>query len=154
MAIQNLEQIISEHPLFVGLDSSFTGLLVGCAANVRFEPDKYIFHEGEESNQFFLIRKGRVTLEIHAPPRKPIVVETLGAGDIIGWSWLLPPHLWKFNARATETTLLIALDGKCLRTKCEESHELGYEVLKRFAPIIERRLDATRLQLLDIYAAH
>lgn len=154
MTIQNLEQTISEHPLFVGLDSSLTNLLVGCAANVRHEPGSYIFHEGEEANHFFLIRHGRVTLELHAPHLKSIVIETLGAGDIIGWSWLLPPYVWKLDARATETTILIALDGKCLRTKCEANHDLGYEILKRFAKIIERRLEATRLQLLDLYATH
>lgn len=154
MEIQTLEQIISEQPLFDGLDQSFTKLLVGCASNVRYEPESYIFREGEEANQFFLVRQGRVTLEIHPPHRKPIVIETLGAGDIIGWSWLLPPYVWKLDARATATTILIALDGKCLRTKCEASHDLGYEILKRFAQIIERRLEATRLQLLDVYAAH
>lgn len=140
--------------MFTGLDPSFLALAVGCAANVRVQPNDYIIREGEEANQFFLIREGRVALEIHAPPRKPLVIETLGPGDIIGWSWLVPPHIWKFNARASTSTRLIALDAKCLRTKCEANHELGYEILKRFSPIIERRLEATRLQLQDVYAAH
>jgi CRP/FNR family transcriptional regulator, cyclic AMP receptor protein len=154
MEIQTLEQIISEQPLFEGLDPSFTKLLVGCASNVRYERSSWIFREGEEANQFFLIRQGRVTLEIQPPHGKPILIETLSPGDVIGWSWLLHPHVWKFNARATEMSLLIALDGKCLRTKCEDNHDLGYEVMKRFARIIERRLEATRFQLLDVYAAH
>ena len=154
MEKHTLEAIIADHPLFAGLDVSFITLAVGCAANVRVEPSAYIIREGEEADQFFLIREGRVALEIHAPPRKPLVIETLGPGDIIGWSWLLAPHIWKFNARAATLTRLIALDAKCLRAKCEANHELGYEILKRFSHIIERRLEATRLQLQDIYAAH
>lgn len=150
--METLERIIAEHRFFADLDRSYTRLLVGCASNVRFDAGTYIFKEGEEANEFYLIRAGRVALEIFAPQRKPIIVETLGEGDILGWSWLLPPYVWKFHARAVETTRAIALDGKCLRAKCEENHDLGYELLKRFAHIIERRLEATRFQLLDVYA--
>jgi len=150
--METLERIIAEHPFFAGLESYYTGLLVGCGSNVRFQPGQYIFKEGEEANEFYLIRSGRVALEIAAPQHKPIAVETLEQGDILGWSWLLPPYLWKFNAHAVQDTRAIALDGKCLRTKCEQNHDLGYEVLKRFAQIIEHRLEATRLQLLDVYA--
>ncbi|MBZ5679616.1 MAG: cyclic nucleotide-binding domain-containing protein [Acidobacteriia bacterium] len=150
--MENLERIISEHPLFAGLEPRYTTLLVSCASNVRFEASTYIFKEGEEANEFYLIRAGRVALEIFAPQRKPIIVETLSEGDILGWSWLLPPYHWKFHAQAIQVTRAIALDGKCLRTKCEQNHDLGYEVLKRFAQIVERRLEATRIQLLDIYS--
>ena len=150
--METLERIISEHPFFAGLESYYAGLLVGCGANVRFQPGAYIFKEGEEANEFYLIRSGRVALEISAPQRKPIVIETLNEGEILGWSWLLPPYQWKFNAHAVQDTRAIALDGKCLRTKCEQNHDLGYEVLKRFAQIIEHRLESTRLQLLDVYA--
>lgn len=150
--MENLERIIAEHPFFAGLESYYTGLLVGCGANVRFQPGAYIFKEGEEANEFYLIRSGRVALEITSPQHKPLVIETLSEGDILGWSWLLPPYLWKFNAHAVQDTRGIALDGKCLRTKCEQNHDLGYEVLKRFAQIIEHRLESTRLQLLDVYA--
>jgi len=150
--METLERVIADHPFFSGLESYYTGLLVGCAANVRFHPGTYIFKEGEEANEFYLIRSGKVALELFAPQHKPIIVETLEDGDILGWSWLLPPYLWKFHAHATQDTRAISLDGKCLRTKCEQNHDLGYEILKRFAQIMERRLEATRLQLLDVYA--
>lgn len=152
--METLEGIIAEHPFFAGLEKHQASLLVSCASNVRFKAGTYIFKEGEEANEFYLIRAGRVALEIFAPQRKPIIVETLGEGDILGWSWLLPPHVWKFHARAVEMTRAIAMDGKCLRNKCEQNHELGYELLKRFAQIVERRLEATRFQLLDVYAVH
>ncbi len=95
-----------------------------------------------------------MALEIFAPEHKPIIVDTLEVGDVLGWSWLLPPFHWKFNAHARAGVRAIALDGKCLRAKCEENHDLGYEVLKRLVPFIERRLEATRFQLLDVYRAH
>jgi CRP/FNR family transcriptional regulator, cyclic AMP receptor protein len=151
--METLERIIAEHPFFAGLEPQYTSVLVGCASNVRFDAGVYIFNEGQEANEFYLIRHGRVALEIFAPQRKPTNVETLGEGEILGWSWLLPPYQWRFHARAAEQTRAIALDGRCLRTKCEQNHDLGYELLKRFAKIIERRLEATRLQLLDVYAA-
>jgi CRP-like cAMP-binding protein len=119
---------------------------------VRFDAGTYIFKEGEEANEFYLIRSGKLALEIFAPQRKPVMLATLAEGEILGWSWLLPPYQWRFHAHAIETVRAIALDGKCLRTKCEENHDLGYEMLKRFARIMEQRLEATCLQLLDVYA--
>jgi CRP-like cAMP-binding protein len=153
METQTLERTIAEHPFFADLESYYTTLLVSCASNARFDSGKYILREGEEANEFYLIRQGRVAIEIAPPQRKPIVVDTLGEGEILGWSWLLPPYQWKFQARAAEAVRAIALDAKCLRTKCEQNHDLGYELLKRFAQIMNRRLDATRIQLLDVYAA-
>ncbi|HXY16448.1 MAG TPA: cyclic nucleotide-binding domain-containing protein [Terriglobales bacterium] len=150
--METLERIIAEHPFFAGLDGGFTNLMVSCASNVRFQPGTYIFKEGDAANTFYLIRAGKVALEVRAPQHSPIIISTLEVGDILGWSWLLAPYQWKFHARAIDEVRAIALDGKCLRTKCEENHDLGYEVLKRFARIIEQRLDATRFQLLDVYA--
>ena len=151
--METLERIIAEHPFFEGLESYYTTLLTGCAANARFRGGTYIFREGEEANQFYLIRSGKVSLELFAPQRKPIVIETLAEGDVLGWSWLFPPYLWKFHAHATVETRAIILDGKCLRGKCEQNHDLGYEVLKRFSAITAQRLNATRMQLLDVYGA-
>ena len=152
--METIERIIADHSFFAGLDQAFLSLVVGCASNVRFDAGSYIFKKGDEANAFYLIREGRVALEIFAPERKPIIVDTLEVGDILGWSWLLPPFQWKFSAHVRTGVRAIALDGKCLRAKCEENHDLGYEVLKRFATVIERRLEATRFQLLDVYRAH
>jgi CRP/FNR family transcriptional regulator, cyclic AMP receptor protein len=151
--METLERIIGEHPFFADLDSEFTNLMVGCASNVRFKKGDYIFREGDPANTFYLVRKGKVAVEIFAPQREPIIVATLEEGEILGWSWLLSPYQWKHQARAIEDVRALALDGKCLREKCEQNHDLGYEILKRFARIIEQRLEATRLQLLDVYAA-
>jgi CRP-like cAMP-binding protein len=146
-----LESILAEHPTFKDLDDKNLRLIVGCASNVRFEEGAYIFREGDEANQFFLIRHGQVALEIFRQRRGPIVIETVGEGDVLGWSWLFPPYRWNFDARALQLTRAIAMDGRCIRTKCEEDPRLGYELVKRFARILMERLSATRMQLLDVY---
>jgi CRP-like cAMP-binding protein len=152
--VESLEVLIAGHSFFSDLEEEYVRSLTGCAANVRFDSGTYVFHEGEPADHFYLIRQGRVAIEISAPPRKPIIVQTLSAGDVLGWSWLVAPYQWRFHARAVESVRAIALNGKCLRARCEENHDLGYELLKRFAQIMTQRLEATRFQLLDVYAPH
>ncbi|QQS49101.1 MAG: cyclic nucleotide-binding domain-containing protein [Acidobacteriota bacterium] len=149
--MESLKPILSQHPFFSGLDDEYLDLVAGCAANVRFKPGETVFHEGEEAHQFYLIRHGKVALESYASNRGALTVQTLDEGDILGWSWLIPPYYWRFDARAVDLVRAIALDGLCLRTKCEADHHLGYELLKRFSHIIGQRLDATRFQLMDVY---
>ncbi len=146
-----LEPILTQHPFLEGMARRHLELLVGCASDVRFDAGKFLFREGEEANHFYFVRHGRVALEIFSPQRGPIEIETLTEGDVLGWSWLVPPYYWRFDARAVEATYAIALDGKYLRSKCETDKDLGYELLKRFVNIMDRRLQATRLQLLDLY---
>lgn len=148
---QTLKPILGRHSFFSDLAPGHLDLILGCASNVRFRAGQFIFRQGEKANQFFLIREGKVALEIHLPQRGSLAIETLGAGDVLGWSWLFPPYRWHFDARAAEPTRAIALDGKCLRSQCEADHDLGYELMKHFSKIITLRLQAARLQLLDIY---
>lgn len=150
--MDSLEPILSQHPFLHGLNPAMISLIVGCATNVRFDANKLLFEEGDEATQFFIIRSGNVAIEMNVPGRGAVTIQTIGEGDILGWSWLLPPYLWHFTARATELTRAIALDGTCLRNKCEQDAPLGYELLKRFAGILEDHVAALRLQLLDIYS--
>jgi CRP-like cAMP-binding protein len=149
--METLEAILAKTPIFDGLDKHYLELLAGCASNTRFDANEYIFKEGEEATQFYIIRHGKVALELFAPPRGPLTIETISEGDVLGWSWLFPPYRWHFTARALDLTRAIALDGVCLRGKCEQDKGLGYEFLKRFSEIMMLRLQATRLQLLDLY---
>jgi CRP/FNR family transcriptional regulator, cyclic AMP receptor protein len=149
--MQTLEPILIAHPFFQGLAADDLRLLVGCASNVRFVPDEVIAREGNLANRFYLIREGKVALELFVPERGSVMMATVGAGEILGWSWLVPPFIWRFDARAIEMTRAIALDGECLRAKCDANPRLGYELLKRVAGVFADRLSATRLQLLDVY---
>jgi len=151
MSMDTLELVLGEHPFFKGLERPYLELLAEFASRVRFNAGEVIFREGEEANLFYLIRHGRVAVETFSPNRGPIIIQTLGEGELLGWSWLIEPYRWRFDARAVELTRAIALDGKRLREKCEKDHEFGYELMKRIAHVIERRLQATRLQLLDVY---
>jgi CRP-like cAMP-binding protein len=149
--METLERILSEHPFFKGLEEPYLQLLVGCASNVRFNAGEVVFREGEEANRFYLIRQGKVAVEMFAPSRGPIILQTLGEGEVLGWSWLVAPYRWRFDGRAVELTRAIALDGECLRGKCEEDHNLGYELMKRVSLVMEKLVQATRLQLADVY---
>jgi CRP/FNR family transcriptional regulator, cyclic AMP receptor protein len=153
MATESLERILGEHPFFKGLEEPYLQLFVDCASNVRFNAGETIFREGEDADKFYLIRQGKVALETAAPQRGSVIIQTLGEGEVLGWSWLVAPYRWRFDARATELTRAIALDGKCLRGRSEEDHDLGYELMKRAAQIMEQRLQAARLQLLDVYGS-
>ena len=99
------------------------------------------------------MRHGRVVLETFVPGRGALTIETLEEGDLLGWSWLFPPYRWHFDARALDLVRAVAFDGACLRGKIDDDHALGYELLDRFSPVMLERLQATRLQLLDVYGS-
>ncbi|MEW5842821.1 MAG: cyclic nucleotide-binding domain-containing protein [Bacteroidota bacterium] len=150
--MESLEKILQQHPFIQGLAPEHVQLIVGCAKNAVFEAGKFLFKEDEEAGEFYILRSGKVSLEIYTPEYGPVAIQTVGEGDILGWSWLIPPYFWRMDGRAIETTRAISLDGKCLRGKCEKDPKLGYELMKRLANVFEQRLTAMRLQLLDIYS--
>ncbi|HVO02390.1 MAG TPA: cyclic nucleotide-binding domain-containing protein [Candidatus Cybelea sp.] len=149
--MENLERILLEHPFFAGFGKDFGAVVTGCARNHKFDAGQYLFHEGDAANEFYLIRHGRVALEILPPGQRPVVIDTVPEGEIVGASWLVPPYRWNFDARAMELTRAIGIDAACLRGKCEADPKLGYEMMKRFLPILVQRLQAARLQLMDVY---
>jgi CRP/FNR family transcriptional regulator, cyclic AMP receptor protein len=149
--MEGLERIVKEHPFFAGIPNVFSELVSGCAKNVQFGAGHYLFHEGEPADWFYLLRHGRVALQVTAPGRGAVTFQTMAQGEIVGLSWLIPPYRWTYDAKAIELTRAIAMDAKCLRQKCEADHDLGYEMMKRFMPVLIQRLQATRLQILDVY---
>jgi CRP-like cAMP-binding protein len=151
--MEGLERIIREHPFFAGLKDEFVELICGCAKNVRFEGGQYLFHQGEFADQFYVVRAGRVALQINSPQRT-ITIQTVGENEIVGASWLVVPYRWSFDAKALELVRALSFDAACLRGKCEDDHDLGYEMMKRFTPILIQRLQATRLQILDVYGTN
>jgi CRP/FNR family transcriptional regulator, cyclic AMP receptor protein len=149
--MQTLDQLIAQAPVFAGLRLAQLELIAGCARNEHAVAGTWLLREGEPAERFFLVRRGVVALEINAPGRGPLVIETLHSGDVVGWSWLFAPYRWQLDARVVEPCELIAFDGRCLRDKSEADHELGYQLMSRFAANLVQTLQATRLQLLDIY---
>jgi CRP-like cAMP-binding protein len=151
--MEGLERIVKELSFFAGLNAEHAALVTGCARNHRFEAGQYLFREGESADEFFVLRQGRVALEITSPGQAPVVFATLHEGEVVGASWLVPPYRWMFSARAMDLTRAIGIDAACLRGKCEVDHHFGYEMMKRFLPVLVSRLHATRLQILDVYGA-
>lgn len=151
MSTRSIEEIIGALPSFDGLTPAQLELIAGCGRTAGFEANEVIAREGDPANAFYVIRHGRVALEVAAPGRGELMIETLGEGAIVGWSWLFPPYRWTFDVRALQPVRAIAFDGACLRGKCEADNELGYELMKRFAATMLDRLQTTRLRLLDLY---
>lgn len=149
--MREIKDLIAAAPRVGDLSEPHLELIAQCGVNERLAAGEELFAEGEPAERFFLIRKGSVALELTAPGRGTLVIETLHEGEVVGWSWLFAPYRWQFSARAREPTAVIAFDGACLRGKCEADHELGYELMRRFAALLSERLQATRLQLLDVY---
>jgi len=149
--MENLEKLLKEHPFFAGMKDEHVALLVGCAKNAVYKAGQFVFREGDDADSFFILRHGKVVVETFVPNRGPIAIQTREAGEVLGWSWLVLPYRWRFDARAVELTRAVVLDGKCLRDRLDKDHDLGYELMKRFSVLIAQRLEATRLQLMDIY---
>lgn len=146
-----IADLVATHPLLAGLPGDGVELVAGCARNVAYSAGETMFVEGGDASTLFLIRRGRVSIEVHAPGRGQIVVETVFAGSVVGWSWLIPPYRWHFDARAVEPVGAIAVDGACLRDKAETDPAFGYELMKRFAAVMVERLQAAQVRLLDLY---
>jgi len=153
MRTHGLEQLVCEHPAFAGLALPHCELIGGCSRNVRFDKGQYLFREGQPANEFFLIRHGRVALEIMAPNRGPLRFLTIGPGEIADVAWLIPPYRWVYDAQALELTRAVAIDARCLRDKAEADHDFGYAIMKRFMTLLVERLHAAQLQMLDVYGA-
>ena len=149
--MQTLEDLIAQAPIFAGLSPRQLELVAGCGANEHAAAGAYLFREGEPAERFFLIREGAVALEVDAPARGALVIETLQAGEVTGLSWLFEPYRWQFDARVIQPARLMGFDALCLRGKADADHELGYQLMRRFAAAAIGRLQATRLQLLDVY---
>lgn len=143
-----------QHPLFVGLSDSNIDLLSRSATEETYESRELIFHEGDEADRFYLIVSGTVAVEIFAHDRGPFTIQTVGAGEVLGWSWLVEPYRWHFDAQATTPTTVISFDARLVRENLERHQDFGFKMMKRFLPIIVERLQAARLQLLDVYHVH
>ena len=140
------------HPFLAGMSHTHLALLTDCAIAVHFKKEQIVLREGEFANRFYLIESGKVVLESGVEFGEPVVIEEIRPGDLLGWSWMFPPYVWHFTARAVEPTEAIFFYGTIFREYCERDHSLGYELFKRMSPIMLRRLQAARKKILDVHA--
>ena len=144
-----LYNLIAQQPFFEELSTSHLQLLAKSAMKMQFEPGRQIFHEGEPSNRFYLILEGKVEVESESEKDNKVSVGTLGPGDGLGWSWLFPPHYAQFSIRAIEPTKTIFFYGTRLQQQCEDDHDFGYELMKRFAKEAIKNLKSIQQILVE-----
>src|SRR5689334_4555658 len=146
--IEPMETRIALHPFLAGMSRVHLALLTDCAIPVQFEKDRVVFREGGHANRFYLIETGEVALTSDDASGNPVLIDTIGAGDLLGWSWMFPPYSWRFSAHATKPTKAIFFYGTILREYCERHPSLGYDLLKRMTVVMNRRMQATRAKMV------
>ena len=144
----SIEKALERMPIFKGLTEGHLGVLSSAAMRTNFRAGQLIFRQGEQANRFYLIESGKVGL-ISEAERETSRFAVLGANEVLGWSWLFPPHAWKVTARAIVPTGAIFFHGTEVREACEADHDLGYELMKRFSAVMVRRLQASRAELIQ-----
>ena len=147
-----LAEAIQNHPFFRGFDPAFVGTVAREAHQYTFPTDEMIAREGTPSKGLYLVLEGKIALEVVAADHPQLTVQTIGPGEVFGWSWLVPPHHWRFDVRALKPSRVIALDGERLRRTLRENPEWGFQFLTRFMPVLAERLENTQIQLLDLHA--
>lgn len=150
MNITSIRDLLAAQSVLQDLEPSDIDLMAGCGHNQVFEAGTFLAREAEPANQFFVVRAGKVAIELQAPTG-PLLIDTVGAGELVGWSWLFAPYRWTFDVEAIEATRAIVIDSSCLRDKCEADPAFGYRLMKRFAQVVIDRLQTTRVRLLDLY---
>lgn len=144
------EMELCEHPFVKGLRPEHRELLLESATPTTVRAGEVIFRPGNPANRFFLIETGRVVLETCTPKHDVVVIQSLGPGEVLGWSWLFEPFVWQFQARATEPVTMLVLDAAHLLRLTNENHEFGYELMKRVTRVVICCLQSTRQRLLDL----
>src|SRR4030095_7516715 len=150
--IEPLGTRVALHPVLAGTNHTQLTLLTDCVVARHFNTGQTILREGEFANGFYLIEIGKVALEAEAGFAESIRIQTLGAGDLLGWSWMFPPYVWQFTARAVEPTTALFFYAAILRGYCENDHSLGYELLKRISAVMVTRLQAAHDQMLSLHS--
>ncbi|HMR04627.1 MAG TPA: cyclic nucleotide-binding domain-containing protein [Polyangiaceae bacterium] len=153
METENLARALAEHPFCKDMRPDDIEFLSGCAKNARFAEGEFLAREGDAADTLLLLRKGNVALEVHVPGRGDRQLETVGPGEVLGWSALFPPHTWHLDLRALTPCLVFAIDGVCLRKKVEGDHSFGYLVTRLLLMRVHARLERARLAQLDLLAA-
>ena len=150
--VEPLSTRVALHPFLAGMNHIHLALLTDCAVARRFNAKQTILREGEFANGFYLVETGKVALESEAGVDESIPIQILGPGNLLGWSWMFPPYVWQFTARAIEPTTALFFYATILREYCEKDHSLGYELLKRISAVMVTRLQAAHDQMLSLHS--
>jgi CRP/FNR family cyclic AMP-dependent transcriptional regulator len=150
--VTGTRDLLAEHPFLAGLEPSWLDRLTSYAHPVFRAAGHRLFLEGRPAQRFWLLRSGRVALDIRTPGRGDVVLETVGAGTVLGWSWLFEPYRWHFGAVTVEPVRAIEFDAAGVRRLMADDPALGHALTTRFMSVVFDRLQSTRVRLLDLYA--
>jgi CRP/FNR family cyclic AMP-dependent transcriptional regulator len=139
---------LAAHPFLRGMSSDQLSVLAEAARNVRFPARYRLFEDGGNATRFWLIQSGHVWLDLHVPGEGPVIIETIGMGGLLGWSWLFPPYKWTFGAVAAIAVAAFEFDAPLVRERCASHPELGYEFNQRITRVLAKRLQTTRIKLI------
>ena len=146
---QHIETLVKVHPFLAGISAHHVEVLTSCASDKQFAKGEVIFHAGEPANGFYLIESGSVAIEGSVFEHGAISTDILSAGEPLGWSWLFPPYLWHYDARAIKPTTALFFDSAVVHQACKEDLTLGHELFKRMSQVMVRRLQASRAKLIE-----
>ena len=147
---EQLRVLIEAHPFTRGFGASHLATLADCAMKTEFAQGEFLFREGDIANRFYVILEGKIALEVGSGGASPVLMETIGPGEVLGWSWLFEPYTWHFDARAVAPTKAIFFYGTWLREQCQQDRDFGCELYKRVAFVVIDRLQSARRRLLEI----
>jgi CRP-like cAMP-binding protein len=152
MTAPALADYLAQHPVLKALPAEHIALIVSFAGVQQHAAQTLIFTHDQNADAFYIVQSGKVTIEVPSLGGEPMAIQTLGADSILGWSWLLPPYRWLFDARTAVPTTVVAVDGKRLRAACDQDPALGYRVVKLFAALMAERLNAARVTAMRHYS--
>jgi CRP-like cAMP-binding protein len=151
--METIEVLLAAHPFFQGMAPQHLAALAACGRPVQFKAGDFLCRENEEARDFYVVLRGSVAVEIFSARRGPLTTTTVEEGEVLGWLWFDKPYHWHLDARARRVTRAVALSVKALMQKCDADHDLGYELMKRYAHHLAVQFRVTKLQLVDLYGA-
>jgi len=152
--VENHETILAALPLFKGLKPGHIQQIASCAEVAQYDAGEFLGRAGDPADTFWVVRQGRVALETHSAGRAPLTLQTVTTDDVIGWSWLIPPHVLRFDIHALTASRALKIDGRRMREVCAHDHELAHVLIERIAQVLVRRMEALSMQLMDLYGDH
>lgn len=148
---ETTKTLISGHKLFANLEPGHIETLAKYSKEQQVPAGQNLFTQGQPANTFYMIVSGVVIVETPAIYGPTLTLQQLGTGRILGWSWMIPPYRWHFQARVEEDATVLEFDGSALLALCEKDPAFGYELLKRFASLMGERLESARRRMMDAW---
>lgn len=149
MSNQSIIEYLSAHEFFSEFSDDILMFLSECTSTLEIKKGDILFRQGEKANKFYVIRNGRISIQMPAIMGPTLEIQTLGKDQVLGWSWLISPYQWSFQTKAEEDSEVLQFDGTAILARCEQEPKFGYELLKKFAGLMSVRLDAARQKMMD-----